>query len=104
MATIKVYGRIHPCLCPSTLVEVQGRRLIVSKTLRSSLPRNASEIGFTFDRIFNSDATQSEVFDNAAKEIVGKFIEGYNGTIFAYGQTGCGKTYTIEGEELSKER
>lgn len=85
-------------------MEVQERRLLVPKTLRSAIPRNASEIGFTFDRIFDSESTQSEVFENAAKDIVGKFIEGYNGTIFAYGQTGCGKTYTIEGEELSKER
>lgn len=104
MATIKVYARIHPCLSQTTLVDVQEKRLLVSKSLRSSIPRNAAEIGFTFDQIFNANSTQSEVFDNSAKDIVEKFIEGYNGTIFAYGQTGCGKTYTIEGEELSSDR
>ncbi|XP_062607249.1 kinesin-like protein KIF6, partial [Saccostrea cucullata] len=52
---------------------------------------------FHFDYIFKNTATQEEVFDVAAKEIISGFLSGYNGTIFAYGQTGTGKTFTVEG-------
>jgi Tfp pilus assembly pilus retraction ATPase PilT len=40
---------------------------------------------------------QSEVYDESAFPLVENVIEGYNGTIFAYGQTGCGKTHTMVG-------
>lgn len=101
MATIKVYGRITPCSNVSSLVEVQGDRLITSKLGRRNSQKNALEIGFTFSEIFGQNASQAEVFDRIAKDVIGKFLEGYNGTIFAYGQTGTGKTYTIEGEDLN---
>lgn len=52
---------------------------------------------FNFDYIFKNTATQEEVFEVAAKEIIQAFLNGYNGTIFAYGQTGTGKTFTVEG-------
>ncbi|XP_048779617.2 uncharacterized protein LOC125683007 isoform X2 [Ostrea edulis] len=52
---------------------------------------------FHFDYIFKNTATQEEVFDVAAKEIISGFLGGFNGTIFAYGQTGTGKTFTVEG-------
>uniref|UniRef100_A0A914EA56 Kinesin-like protein n=1 Tax=Acrobeloides nanus TaxID=290746 RepID=A0A914EA56_9BILA len=53
---------------------------------------------FTFDKVFNSETTQDEIF-NFARPIIDGFIEGYNGTIFAYGQTGSGKTYTMFGKD-----
>ncbi|XP_054162848.1 kinesin-like protein KIF3A [Oppia nitens] len=49
---------------------------------------------FTFDRIFGLDSTQAQVFRESAQYIVDCVVQGYNGTIFAYGQTGTGKTYT----------
>ena len=52
---------------------------------------------FTFDRIFQTDTTQSEIFETAAKDIVDSVLNGYNGTIFAYGQTSSGKTFTMTG-------
>ncbi|KAJ3243274.1 Kinesin- protein 6 [Chytriomyces hyalinus] len=52
---------------------------------------------YKFNRVFDTDTTQDEVFDFVAKDVVLSAMEGYNGTIFAYGQTGSGKTFTITG-------
>lgn len=52
---------------------------------------------FTFDFAFDKTSTQKSVFERSAKEIVDFVIKGYNGTIFAYGQTGTGKTHTMQG-------
>ncbi|XP_045612288.1 kinesin-like protein KIF3A isoform X1 [Procambarus clarkii] len=52
---------------------------------------------FTFDSVFGQDSKQVDVYNLAARPIVENVLEGYNGTIFAYGQTGTGKTYTMEG-------
>ena len=49
--------------------------------------------------IENSSNTQISIYDGAASEIIQKVMDGYNGTIFAYGQTGTGKTYTMEGRD-----
>ena len=43
------------------------------------------------------DSTQEQVFQETAMPIVESICQGYNGTIFAYGQTGTGKTFTMEG-------
>lgn len=52
---------------------------------------------FTFDKVFGQQAQQKDVFDLAVSPIVNEMLEGFNCTIFAYGQTGTGKTYTMEG-------
>ena len=52
---------------------------------------------FTFDYSYDMDASQSDVYENTAKSAVLSVLEGYNSTIFAYGQTGTGKTFTMEG-------
>ncbi|KAF2352900.1 Kinesin motor domain, partial [Trinorchestia longiramus] len=52
---------------------------------------------FTFDSVFGFDSKQVDVYNLAARPIVENVLEGYNGTIFAYGQTGTGKTFTMEG-------
>ena len=53
---------------------------------------------FTFDRVYDETCTQLQIFEDTAKGVVDTTFEGYNGTIFAYGQTGAGKTHTMEGE------
>lgn len=53
---------------------------------------------FTFDTVFDADSKQMDVYNQAARPIVENVLEGYNGTIFAYGQTGTGKTYTMAGD------
>ena len=52
---------------------------------------------FTFDAVFDIDSSQEEVYNLTAKPAVMSVLEGYNSTIFAYGQTGTGKTFTMEG-------
>nr|XP_057910627.1 kinesin heavy chain [Doryrhamphus excisus]XP_057910628.1 kinesin heavy chain [Doryrhamphus excisus] len=52
---------------------------------------------YVFDQVFPTHATQEQVYNTCAKHIVKDVLEGYNGTIFAYGQTSSGKTHTMEG-------
>ena len=52
---------------------------------------------FTFDFVFDIDSQQIDVYNITAKQAVQSVLEGYNSTIFCYGQTGTGKTYTMEG-------
>ncbi|XP_047162874.1 kinesin-like protein KIN-5C isoform X2 [Vigna umbellata] len=53
---------------------------------------------FTFDKVFGPSARQKDLYEQAVTPIVNEVLEGFNCTIFAYGQTGTGKTYTMEGE------
>uniref|UniRef100_A0A8B9L285 Kinesin-like protein n=1 Tax=Astyanax mexicanus TaxID=7994 RepID=A0A8B9L285_ASTMX len=53
---------------------------------------------YVFDRVLPPNTTQELVYDSCAKQIVKDVLEGYNGTIFAYGQTSSGKTHTMEGK------
>ncbi|XP_013792505.2 kinesin heavy chain-like, partial [Limulus polyphemus] len=52
---------------------------------------------YLYDKVFKPNATQEKVYNEAAKAIVKDVLMGYNGTIFAYGQTSSGKTHTMEG-------
>ncbi|XP_057601242.1 kinesin heavy chain isoform X1 [Hippopotamus amphibius kiboko] len=53
---------------------------------------------YVFDRVLPPSTTQEQVYNACAKQIVKDVLEGYNGTIFAYGQTSSGKTHTMEGK------
>uniref|UniRef100_A0A8C3A5M1 Kinesin-like protein n=1 Tax=Cyclopterus lumpus TaxID=8103 RepID=A0A8C3A5M1_CYCLU len=52
---------------------------------------------YMYDKVFQSNTTQEQVYNACAQKIVKDVLEGYNGTIFAYGQTSSGKTHTMEG-------
>ena len=56
---------------------------------------------FTFDRVFDTRSRQSDVFDFSIRPTVDDILNGYNGTVFAYGQTGAGKSYTMMGSDIS---
>ncbi|XP_032399570.1 centromere-associated protein E [Etheostoma spectabile] len=56
---------------------------------------------FGFDRVFTSDETTNQLYQEIAKPLVVSSVEGYNGTIFAYGQTSSGKTFTMMGSSRS---
>jgi hypothetical protein len=53
---------------------------------------------FTFEAVYGIESTQRLLYDETAFPLVESVIHGYNGTIFAYGQTGCGKTHTMLGD------
>ncbi|XP_030379391.1 osmotic avoidance abnormal protein 3-like isoform X6 [Scaptodrosophila lebanonensis] len=60
--------------------------------------RNAPRKTFTFDSVYDSLSTTEVIYNELCYPLVESTLEGYNGTIFAYGQTGCGKTHTMQGE------
>ncbi|CAL8349239.1 unnamed protein product [Boreogadus saida] len=55
---------------------------------------------FSYDRVFSSSETTNHLYQDIAKPLVVSAVEGYNGTIFAYGQTSSGKTFTMMGSKL----
>lgn len=52
---------------------------------------------FVFDKVFGLEIGQQEVYETVAKPVVMNIFNGFNGSILAYGQTGTGKTHTMEG-------
>ncbi|KAK4258557.1 hypothetical protein QN277_004996 [Acacia crassicarpa] len=52
---------------------------------------------YTFDRVFQGDCSTKQVYEEGAKEIALSVVSGINSSIFAYGQTSSGKTYTMNG-------
>ena len=57
---------------------------------------------FTYDVVYDRDSNQRGVYDEGGFPLVESVVNGYNGTIFAYGQTGCGKTHTMIGVKGDK--
>eukprot|EP01041_Mallomonas_annulata_P002751 gene2751-5419_t len=100
--SVKVVVRIRPMNGQETrdgnLVAAEAfsdRGLIVVRNPRadeSEPPKN-----FSFDAVFGTNAEQKNIYDICAASVVESVLNGYNGTIFAYGQTGAGKTHTMEG-------
>lgn len=62
-------------------------------TMKNKLVKN-----FHFDKVFGSDASQEEVYEFVLQPMIDDVIEGFNCTVFAYGQSGTGKTYVIDGD------
>jgi hypothetical protein len=76
--------------CVVKMSKERGEILIMKST--DQVPKM-----FTFDSVYDQDSRQDNLFEEAAYPIIENVLEGYNGTIFAYGQTGTGKTFTISG-------
>lgn len=80
------------------------KEITLSETVHPVGAGNAASEGllfatyrFTFDHIFSPSAEQQHVYEVAARPAVESTLQGYNASIIAYGQTGTGKTYTMEG-------
>jgi kinesin family protein 3/17 len=85
-------------------VDVREQMITVSENLEAVLdeygqlagnagPYNTSS--FTFDHVYDQNSSQREVYESTARAVVDSALQGYNATIFAYGQTGTGKTFTM---------
>ncbi|XP_008311549.1 kinesin-like protein KIF3C [Cynoglossus semilaevis] len=59
---------------------------------------------FTFDAVYDANSKQRDLYDESVRPLIDSVLEGFNGTIFAYGQTGTGKTYTMQGAWLDPEK
>ncbi|KAF5856194.1 kinesin motor protein cin8 [Aspergillus alliaceus] len=78
------------------VVKTEGVR---GKTVELSMGPNAvSNKTYTFDKVFSAAADQIAVYEDVVLPIVNEMLAGYNCTVFAYGQTGTGKTYTMSGD------
>lgn len=71
----------------------QNRSRYSSAVTNILLTRNR-EKKFAFDHVFGSQSTQQEVFTHTTQDVISDVLQGYNATIFAYGPTGSGKTYS----------
>uniref|UniRef100_A0A667YAG7 Kinesin-like protein n=1 Tax=Myripristis murdjan TaxID=586833 RepID=A0A667YAG7_9TELE len=74
----------------------QNRKEVTVKT--GGVNDKASRKTYTFDMVFGPAAKQIDVYRSVVCSILDEVIMGYNCTVFAYGQTGTGKTFTMEGE------
>ncbi|KAI1937916.1 Kinesin heavy chain [Ophidiomyces ophidiicola] len=97
--TIKVVARFRP----QNKIEVaNGGQPIVEFESEETCRLNSRDAAgaFTFDRIFDMGCRQQDVFDFSIRSTVDDILNGYNGTVFAYGQTGAGKSYTMMGSDI----
>ncbi len=61
-------------------------------------PMTLNNKTYSFDRVFGPEADQATIYDDVVGPVLSETLSGYNCTIFAYGQTGTGKTYTMSGD------
>lgn len=98
---IHVYVRIRPL---SSKEQVTSKSNCVRKSENEEgqiqLDSRPTPKTFNYDHVFNQDTSQQDIFQVVGQATANKFIEGYNCTIFAYGQTGAGKTYTMQGNSM----
>lgn len=59
--------------------------------------RRSNDRQYVFDATFGADSTQHDVYNKTTEPLIRSVLEGYNATVFAYGATGSGKTYTMVG-------
>lgn len=78
-------------------VQVVSDREVVVKQ-----PDNRLTKKFTFDRAFGPESKQADVYQVVVAPLINEVVAGYNCTVFAYGQTGTGKTHTMIGDETPR--
>nr|XP_016846171.1 PREDICTED: kinesin-like protein KIF6 isoform X5 [Anolis carolinensis] len=105
--TIQIFARVKPLgrRQPPGIYSVDeddtstfSLEIIVPHDLADGFVNNKREsYKFKFQKVFDQESKQDEIFEAIAKPVAECALGGYNGTIFAYGQTGSGKTFTITG-------
>eukprot|EP00095_Tigriopus_kingsejongensis_P004116 snap_masked-scaffold122_size333723-processed-gene-1.7 protein:Tk04116 transcript:snap_masked-scaffold122_size333723-processed-gene-1.7-mRNA-1 annotation:"hypothetical protein LOTGIDRAFT_226662" len=83
-------------------VRLQTREGVVEVKNPKNGPTDPAK-SFTFDAVYDCNSRQGDIYEESFTALVGSVLDGFNGTIFAYGQTGTGKTFTMEGIRLDLE-
>ena len=102
---VKVFCRFRPFnqreieLGADKALEIKIR----SEYITITDPSDEKSRDFPFDYAFNTDTTQTLVYEKCAIRSVNDVVDGYNGTIFAYGQTGAGKSWSMMGKKEDEE-
>lgn len=78
---------------------IRSRRRQYTGDDKISASSKDGEIRFVFDKLFDEDASQDQIYKETTKQLIDSVLDGFNGTVFAYGATGCGKTYTVSGTQ-----
>ncbi|GKT24111.1 Kinesin-like protein KLP1 [Aduncisulcus paluster] len=106
VSKVRVVGRLRPTvnLAPQLRVLGDGKTIDIdfSKSGDGSRPpktvdHQKKQFSFVLDDVLDMSASQEQVYSTCAADLVDAALEGINGTIFAYGMTGAGKTYTMSG-------
>ncbi len=100
----KVFVRVRPmslkeqdCKSKKCINVDCENKMIKIINLSSEDSEEITEKSFEFDHCFGENSTQAEVYGKTAFPMIESVLNGYSSTIFAYGQTGCGKTYSMNG-------
>ncbi|CAG4940220.1 unnamed protein product [Colias eurytheme] len=99
---IKVVVKVRPLISREIEDKLNYQWRVQNNTLYQ-IDQSGRDCGpsFTFDKVYDKDTKTNDVYHDIAKPIVEAATAGFNGTIFAYGQTSSGKTYTMTGTEES---
>ncbi|CAG9857590.1 unnamed protein product [Phyllotreta striolata] len=93
---VRVFIRVRPLRDEEKTVI--NKEVIQTDSNVINLTKQGVVKSFKFTKIFDSDSSQIELYSHVAVPIVERVLQGYNGTVFAYGQSGTGKTYTMIGD------
>ncbi|XP_062990200.1 kinesin-like protein KIF21A isoform X4 [Elgaria multicarinata webbii] len=91
-SSVRVAVRIRPQLAKE---KIEGCHICTSVTPGEPQVFLGKDKAFTFDYVFDIESQQEEIYGQCIEKLIEGCFEGYNATVFAYGQTGAGKTYTM---------
>ncbi|KAE9254410.1 hypothetical protein PF004_g1035 [Phytophthora fragariae] len=100
MGNVRVCCRVRPQNAKELTMAAAQRCVFTEQDTIEVKANDGSPQKFTFDHVFGEEDNQKTVFENVALPVVQDIMDGYNATIFAYGQTSSGKTYTMEGANI----
>eukprot|EP00961_Rhodomonas_salina_P110989 1493379-Rhodomonas_salina.2 len=97
---VKVVLRCRPMSASEQAKEKPAVRCVGDKSVEINYNNlgKVSKKAFAFDGVYDPSTSQKDIYDNVVRPVVDEVLQGYNCTVFAYGQTGTGKTYTMEGQ------
>eukprot|EP00614_Pseudopedinella_elastica_P001436 CAMPEP_0172586934 /NCGR_PEP_ID=MMETSP1068-20121228/6129_1 /TAXON_ID=35684 /ORGANISM="Pseudopedinella elastica, Strain CCMP716" /LENGTH=915 /DNA_ID=CAMNT_0013381825 /DNA_START=176 /DNA_END=2923 /DNA_ORIENTATION=- len=78
---------------PCITLDVKTAQVAITNPAKTTDPPKS----FTFDYVYDMDTQQKHFYEESCYGLIESVMGGFNGTIFAYGQTGCGKTWTMQG-------